>query len=221
MTLEPTERELGVVLAQLERLGARLVAVGHGRDPRSRRAAQLFVAAWTAGLDPDGGDPREVAEVVDWPADAASWLRPARRLTETAEDAWVIADQLPAWTRMSGRLRESTDWDPARTVAFAGIDSPATVAAAEPGALDGMVGATVEGDLWFVEGSKVRRHTARAADAAPGALFPRPPVEIAPGAVHVPDWLDLEQQRRLVEACREWGGPGADAPHRAAAPRPD
>jgi alkylated DNA repair protein (DNA oxidative demethylase) len=34
--------------------------------------------------------------------------------------------------------------------------------------------------------------------------LPREPVEIAPGAVHVPDWLDLEQQQRLVEACRGW-----------------
>jgi DNA oxidative demethylase len=203
MTLEPSDRELGVVLVQLERLGARLVAVGHGRDPRSRRAAELFVAAWTAGLDPDG-DPREVAEVVDWPVDAASWLRPARRLTETAVDGWVIADQGPGWKRMSARLRESTDWDPARTVAFAGLDSPAIVAAAEPGALDGMLGATAEGGLWFIEGSTLRRHTPRAVDSAPGELFPRPPVEIAPGAVHVPGWLDFEQQRRLVQACREW-----------------
>jgi alkylated DNA repair protein (DNA oxidative demethylase) len=35
-------------------------------------------------------------------------------------------------------------------------------------------------------------------------LFPRPSVEIAPGAVHVPDFLDLDRQRSLVEACREW-----------------
>jgi len=36
---------------------------------------------------------------------------------------------------------------------------------------------------------------------------------LAPGAVHVPDWLDLNQQRRLVVACREWAseGPGIRA----------
>lgn len=28
--------------------------------------------------------------------------------------------------------------------------------------------------------------------------------EIASGAVHVPDWLSVEQQRQLVAACREW-----------------
>lgn len=38
------------------------------------------------------------------------------------------------------------------------------------------------------------------------ALIPRPRTEIAPGAVHVPDWLDLDAQRRLVETCRGWRG---------------
>ena len=36
------------------------------------------------------------------------------------------------------------------------------------------------------------------------SLFARQPVEIAPGAVHVPGYLDAEQQRKLVDACREW-----------------
>jgi alkylated DNA repair protein (DNA oxidative demethylase) len=49
------------------------------------------------------------------------------------------------------------------------------------------------------------------------ALFdpvPAEPVEVAPGAVHVPGWLSLEQQAQLVEACRMWGrGP---VPFRAA-----
>lgn len=36
------------------------------------------------------------------------------------------------------------------------------------------------------------------------ALIPRPRAEIAPGAVHVPGWLSLEQQRELVTACRGW-----------------
>ncbi|MFC8124154.1 alpha-ketoglutarate-dependent dioxygenase AlkB family protein [Streptomyces sp. NPDC057302] len=36
------------------------------------------------------------------------------------------------------------------------------------------------------------------------ALIPRPTTEIAPGAVHVPQWLTQEQQRELVTACRGW-----------------
>ncbi|WNI23076.1 alpha-ketoglutarate-dependent dioxygenase AlkB [Streptomyces sp. ITFR-16] len=35
-------------------------------------------------------------------------------------------------------------------------------------------------------------------------LFPRPRAVVAPGAVHVPDWLPVERQRELVAACREW-----------------
>jgi len=35
-------------------------------------------------------------------------------------------------------------------------------------------------------------------------LFARQRTEIAPGGVHQPDWLDLEQQISLIEACRQW-----------------
>ncbi|WP_430334643.1 alpha-ketoglutarate-dependent dioxygenase AlkB family protein [Rhodococcus sp. ACT016] len=45
-------------------------------------------------------------------------------------------------------------------------------------------------------------------------LLPRPRRKVAPGAVLVPDWLDLADQRRLVAACRVWArGP---VPMRAA-----
>ncbi|MEU6811526.1 alpha-ketoglutarate-dependent dioxygenase AlkB [Streptomyces sp. NPDC046831] len=40
-------------------------------------------------------------------------------------------------------------------------------------------------------------------------LFPRPRTEVAPGAVHVPDWLEPRQQRELLSACREWARPPA------------
>jgi alkylated DNA repair protein (DNA oxidative demethylase) len=42
-----------------------------------------------------------------------------------------------------------------------------------------------------------------------GALIPRARVEVAPGAVHVPGWLDQRTRRKLVEACREWARPPA------------
>ncbi|WP_405995102.1 alpha-ketoglutarate-dependent dioxygenase AlkB family protein [Streptomyces sp. NBC_00986] len=35
-------------------------------------------------------------------------------------------------------------------------------------------------------------------------LFPRVRTEIAPGAVHMPDWLSPDRQRDLLTACREW-----------------
>jgi alkylated DNA repair protein (DNA oxidative demethylase) len=41
------------------------------------------------------------------------------------------------------------------------------------------------------------------------SLIPRERVEVAPGAVHVPDWLTGDQQRRLVEAWRAWA-PGGE-----------
>ncbi|GAA3879838.1 alpha-ketoglutarate-dependent dioxygenase AlkB [Streptomyces lacrimifluminis] len=40
-------------------------------------------------------------------------------------------------------------------------------------------------------------------------LFPRPRTEIAPGAMHVPDWLDAARQRELLGACRDWARPPA------------
>lgn len=40
-------------------------------------------------------------------------------------------------------------------------------------------------------------------------LFTRERSEIAPGAVHVPDWLDAREQRELLDDCREWSRPSA------------
>ena len=36
------------------------------------------------------------------------------------------------------------------------------------------------------------------------SLLPREPAELAPGAVHVPEWLGIERQIELIEACRGW-----------------
>ncbi|MFJ2302592.1 alpha-ketoglutarate-dependent dioxygenase AlkB family protein [Streptomyces sp. NPDC087787] len=40
-------------------------------------------------------------------------------------------------------------------------------------------------------------------------LFPRDRRQMAPGAVHLPDWLDPGRQRALLAACREWARPPA------------
>ncbi|MFI9062276.1 alpha-ketoglutarate-dependent dioxygenase AlkB family protein [Streptomyces sp. NPDC053429] len=42
-----------------------------------------------------------------------------------------------------------------------------------------------------------------------GELFPRERTEIAPGAVHLPDWLDRRRQLQLLTACRAWALPPA------------
>ena len=41
----------------------------------------------------------------------------------------------------------------------------------------------------------------------------RSPAELLPGVVHVPDWLDLDEQRRLVEAFDQWARPPAGLRH--------
>jgi alkylated DNA repair protein (DNA oxidative demethylase) len=40
-------------------------------------------------------------------------------------------------------------------------------------------------------------------------LFARERAQVAPGAVHVPDWLDAARQRALLAACRDWARPPA------------
>ncbi|UQW99908.1 alpha-ketoglutarate-dependent dioxygenase AlkB [Streptomyces sp. RerS4] len=42
-----------------------------------------------------------------------------------------------------------------------------------------------------------------------GELFPRERTEIAPGAVHLPDWLGPRRQHELLDACRAWARPPA------------
>jgi alkylated DNA repair protein (DNA oxidative demethylase) len=200
----PTEREPATVISQLERMGARLVAVGHGRDERSRRAGQRFSAAWHGGRDWEGAD-RELAITVDWPSEAASWLKPARRLGDPAVDAWVVADTAQGLAKMSARLRDTAEWSPRRTVAFAGLDLAPTPSVIKQGTLDGLVGASFDGGLWFVEGGGLVRHSPKKPRSTMDSLFNRQPVEIAPGAVHVPGWLSVAQQQKLVLDCRRWG----------------
>lgn len=43
--------------------------------------------------------------------------------------------------------------------------------------------------------------------------LPRPRREVAPGAVHVPGWLSIDEQRALVELCREWSRSPAPMRH--------
>lgn len=117
------------------------VVVGHGRDEASRAAAAAFTEAWRAR----GG---QVLATVDWPESAASWLRPARRMTEQSPRAWVVTGALTGWAQMSRRLRHSTDWDPARTFAFAALRDPRLRELAGPDAVRGLRGAGADGGTW-------------------------------------------------------------------------
>jgi alkylated DNA repair protein (DNA oxidative demethylase) len=46
-------------------------------------------------------------------------------------------------------------------------------------------------------------------------LFPREPAIVAPGAVHLPGWLDGDGRRALADSCRRWAeaAGGMQAPH--------
>lgn len=139
----PDEAELAAVVRMLEESGADLVNVGHGRDAASVASARGFLAEW----ERRGGT---TGVVVGWPAHAASWLRPARRLAAGQPDAWVVADTVEGWSGVSARLVGNTDWDPGRTVAFAALGRPALVESAAFETTEGMRGATRAGRMWTV-----------------------------------------------------------------------
>ncbi|MFB6946184.1 hypothetical protein ACFWGL_20115 [Streptomyces sp. NPDC060286] len=138
-----TEAELVALIGLLTavRPDIRSVAVGHGRDTNSRTAAQAFVRAWHALH-------KDVLAVVDWPEAAASWLRPARRLTAQAPDAWVLAGASLGTARLARRLRRSTDWEPARTFGFASLGTPRLAELAGTETVHGLRGASADGGTW-------------------------------------------------------------------------
>lgn len=140
-----TEAELAALVGLLTLPKARIetVSVGHSRDTASRAAAESFAAAWTAR----GGT---VLATVSWPETAASWLRPAHRLTAELPDAWVMAAAPLGFAQLARRLRHSTDWDPARTYAFASLRDSRVPALAGADVLHGLRGATAEGGTWDV-----------------------------------------------------------------------
>ncbi|MER5792784.1 hypothetical protein [Streptomyces sp. NPDC001980] len=145
-----TEAELATLMGLLTGPKSRIetVTIGHGRDDASRAAAGAFERAWTAR----GG---RVLTVVDWPETAASWLRPARRLTAETPDAWVIAASVLGFAQLARRLRRSTDFDPACTVAFSSLSTSRLTALAGAGTLSGLRGASADGGTWDVRGAWV------------------------------------------------------------------
>lgn len=144
-----TDAELATVLNLLVHRGIRLVNVGHGRDAGDVARAAAFTRAWTARG-------REVGAMVEWPATAASWLRPARRLVAGTPEAWVIADQPIGWSGLAPRLLATKTWRPDRTIAFAALADPTLPGRTGPDATDGMFGATEDGRRWtFFDGMLV------------------------------------------------------------------
>ncbi|MBV8933395.1 MAG: hypothetical protein JOZ47_11190 [Kutzneria sp.] len=129
---------MSALLAAASRRGATVVNVGHGRMGESAASARAFVEAW----------PGDIGVVVSWPAVAASWLRPARRLASGAPDLWVVADDPQGWSRMGRRLASVPGWDAARTLAFSGLAAPRLPALAGFDATEGLCGVTGDGLPW-------------------------------------------------------------------------
>ncbi|MEP6464469.1 MAG: hypothetical protein ABJC62_13890 [Frankiaceae bacterium] len=138
-----TDAELRRLVQLLKQAEVQTVAIGRGRHPASAAAAQALNAAWLAE---DGS----VLTIADWSADAASWLRPARRLTAGHPDAWVLADTPASCAQLTGRLSDQPSWTAARTFGFASLASPDLITLTLPGALTGMTGATSTGGSWRI-----------------------------------------------------------------------
>ncbi|MEU7853436.1 Ada metal-binding domain-containing protein [Nonomuraea sp. NPDC049141] len=156
---------LGLLAAARPRVET--VVIGHGRD--AGPSAEAFANAWESGARKDAQDGGRweggvwdgdmwqgtVLAIVDWPEEAASWLRQARRFAAGPPDAWVVAGAPLGWARMSERLHQSTDWDPGRTFGFA--STAQAVALAAPGTLEGMRGADTDGTTWRITRNLIHR----------------------------------------------------------------
>jgi hypothetical protein len=138
-----TAAELDRLIQMLRTSRAETIAIGHGRHTASAGAADALAAAWTAGAG-------QVLAVVDWPAAAASWLRPAQRLAGSQPDAWILADTPAGCAQLASRLTGQPGWTPGRTFGFASVATPDLLALTPPGALAGMTGATAAGGSWRI-----------------------------------------------------------------------
>jgi hypothetical protein len=125
-----TDAELRRLLRLLRAARVRTITIGHGRHCTSIAAAAAINAEWT-------GPDEHVEQIVSWPQEAASWLRPARRIVAGECDAWVIADTPAGFAQLSRRLAHEKRWSAPHTFGFASLASPDLVA---------LTGHTVVGD---------------------------------------------------------------------------
>jgi len=133
-----TEVECLVALAASR--GASTITLGHARDQNSAAAVHAFASLWTASG-------RTVLRIVDWPENAASWLRQARRFAEPEPDLWVVAASPVGWAQMARRLTWSTSWKARDTLAFSSLADHHTQDLAGPAIL-GLSGALPNGHIW-------------------------------------------------------------------------
>ncbi len=141
-----TAAELDTIMSLLRGIKAHSISIGHGREPACVQAASALAEAWSTAGDPTR--PPCVLRIVDWPANAASWLRPAQRLVASCPDAWVIADTPTGFAQLARRLAEQPEWSPTRTFAFANLADPDHLVTLAGPNLSGLSGATANGEVW-------------------------------------------------------------------------
>ncbi len=138
-----TAGEISALVTMLRAAGAIAIAIGHGRHTTSRDAVTALTEAWGRA----GGT---VLGTADWPAGAASWLKPARQLIRADPDAWVIADNPAGCAQLAMRLAQHEQWSAARTFGTASTDSPDLAALTGFGLLAGLRGVTADGRTWRI-----------------------------------------------------------------------
>jgi hypothetical protein len=138
-----TDEEIACLVRLARQYDARTIAIGHG--PGTAPAVAAFAQAWTAA----GG---EVIHTVAWPDRAASWLRHAKRFVGYDPDLWLMTGAPAGTAQMIRRLSWSTSWRPDRTLGFASLTHPAVAALAGPELLEGLRGATAQGQVWRTVG---------------------------------------------------------------------
>jgi hypothetical protein len=148
--LAATDAELAGIIELASSRGAVNITIGSGRTPRAIATARAVEAAWEHA----GG---RTLDTITWPETGASWLRHATRFAATDPDLWVMTGPGTGWAQMTRRLMWSTSWDPARTIATAGLGDPGTLALVGLCNLEGMAGAHTDGTTWLVTAGSVSR----------------------------------------------------------------
>jgi hypothetical protein len=139
----PTAEEISRTLSLASGRRAAAVAIGHGADGPSTAAARAFADAW---LERDG----TVLCTVRWPEKGASWLGPARRLTASEPDLYILGGAAAGLAQMIRRLLWSTGWSATKTVGFASASCATMHRLVGLHNLDGLAGATATGGTWEI-----------------------------------------------------------------------
>lgn len=138
------------------------ITIGHGRDNVSKEIAYAIAELWETkgGSEGKGG---YVLNIVDWPEEAASWLRPATRFTNEEPDAWIVTGTLLGWIQMCRRLYKDTNWNAQRTFSFSSLATPHMLKFAGESIdglsiLEGMRGSLPYGGMWYIENGKIHKN---------------------------------------------------------------